>query len=606
MFTDMVGYSALSERNEALAISQLAIQTRILEPILVVHGGRLVRTMGDGTFVEFGSVVSACRAALEMQAGIVSHNSSAEEGERFKIRIGVHIGDVEVSGDDLLGHGVNVAARLEPLAEAGGICVSEDVERQVGNKVDGEFLPMGAQTLKNIDSPIHAFRLQPVGRAVAARGSAKKTSVPSIAVLPLSNLSPDPENEYFGDGLTEEILWALAKIQTLRVVSRTSCFALKGTKLSAGEVGRTLGVDNVLEGSVRRAGSRVRVSVQLIDVEADRPLWSEKYDRELEDIFAIQEEITESIVAALQIVISESERGTIGKIPTRNLEAYAEYLKGISGTAHPPVDTIAHFKKAVQLDSEFGRAFAELGSSCLTQYRYYDGENRELLTLARDSIRRALELDPEIVEAYIAHSEIVEQEERLDEAEDALKKALEIDPQNYEAIYAYGRLKHVQGDRLASGALYLRAAEVQPDDYQAQLLGSMNLFNEGEVDTARPLLEEGIRRAERYMKHSPTIPRPYYLSANALLVLGEKEKSTQFGKRAYEIDPEGTATLYNLACLNANLGDDEEAIKMLQEAFKFGFGYANWVRTDEDLTPIIDDPRVQDLLEKMDARMAGK
>ena len=603
MFTDMVGYSALSERNEALAISQLAIQTRILEPILVVHGGRLVRTMGDGTFVEFGSAVSACRAALEIQAGIASHNSTASESDRFQIRIGLHIGDVEVAGDDLLGHGVNVAARLEPLADAGGICVSEDVERQVGNRVDGVFHPMGAQSLKNIGS-IHAFRLKPAGAAATVVRGSRKASVPSIAVLPLSNLSPDSENEYFGDGLTEEILWALAKIRTLRVVSRTSCFALKGTKLSAGEVGRTLGVSNILEGSVRRAGSRVRVSVQLIDVAADRPLWSEKYDRELEDIFAIQEEITESVVEALQIAISEAERGVIGKIPTKSLDAYTAFLK--SGRSQDVTINKATelLHEATRLDPEFARAHAALAFISLVQYRFYDSENRAHMDIARESAKRALDLDPETVEAHIVMAGLAEQEGRYDVAEASLVAALESDPRNFDALHAYGDLMHMRGDARKSSSLYLRAAEVQPDDVSAQALGSSRLMALDGLEAARPHLEEAVRRIERQLSCFPDTPAPYMLGAGIHLDLGQRERSLEFAEKAFELRPENGSVLYRLSCVYARHGDLERSIKMLQAANENGYGYSSWIRADADLDPIIDDPRVQELLEKMDARMA--
>lgn len=605
MFTDMVGYSALSHENEARAISLLAIQTRLLEPVLVLHGGRLVKTMGDGAFVEFGSAVSACRAGLEIQAAIVSHNLQASEQEQFHIRIGIHIGDVEVVGDDLLGHGVNVAARIEPLAEADGVCVSEDVKRQVENRVDCSFDTMGPQALKNIGDPVTVYRLMPkVSRSSSKKLNNKK--IPSLAVLPLVNLSPDPENEYFGDGLTEEILWALAKIQTLRVVSRTSCFALKGTSHSVGEVGKTLGVDQVLEGSVRRAGNRIRVTVQLVDIKSDRPLWSERYDRDLEDIFAIQEEITASIVDALQIVISEAERGTIGKIPTKNLEAYSEYLKALYkwSNTKDAIQIVAHLRKAVELDPEFARAHAMLSASALAHYRFFDSKDASSLEEAKAAAQRALELEPESCEAFTAVAEIAQQEDRIDDAAEALRRAIEIDPCNYYALYTYGRLQSMY-DRRVGAELLLCAADAQPDDYQAAIMGSAKLEEVDGLETARPHIEEAIRRAERFIKYGPKLARPWNMVAFAYLLLGKRDEAIKAADTAFEIEPEMPSTLYNLACFYTKAGELERAIELLQSACEQGFGFAQWLRGDSDLDPIRDDPRVQDLLAKMDARMAS-
>jgi adenylate cyclase len=328
---DMVGYSRLMEVDEAGTLARLkAYRIELIDPAVAKNRGRIIKTTGDGMLVEFQSVVDAVVCAVEIQRRMARRNADVPSVRRIQFRIGINLGDVIVDEDDIFGDGVNIAARLESLAEPGGICVSAAVCDQAGCRLeDIVFEDLGDQQVKNIARPIRVFRLRleqdtsvaPEGAktAAAAAASAKK---PSIAVLPLANMSGDSEQEFFADGLTEDIITELSRFHDLLVISRNSTFVYKGKAVKVQEVAREFGVDYVLEGSVRKAGGRIRVTVQLIDAETDRHIWAERYDRELEDIFAIQDEITRAIVATLQGRVEAATHDRAKRKPTDNMIAY--------------------------------------------------------------------------------------------------------------------------------------------------------------------------------------------------------------------------------------------------------------------------------------------
>src|SRR5580692_7641663 len=327
---DMVGYSRLMEVDETGTLARLKThRIELIDPAIVKNRGRIIKTTGDGMLIEFHSVVDAVVCATEIQRRMARRNTDVSPARWMQFRIGINLGDVIVEENDIFGDGVNVAARLETLAEPGGICVSGAVRDQVGNRLDDvAFEDLGDQIVKNIARPIRVFRVRldpnpntPPERATdaAATTISKK---PSIAVLPLANMSGDPEQEFFTDGLTEDIITELSRFHDLLVISRNSTFVYKGKAVKVQEVAREFGVDHVLEGSVRKAGGRIRVTVQLIDAETDRHIWAERYDRELEDIFAIQDEITRAIVATLQGRLEAATHDRAKRKPTDNMIAY--------------------------------------------------------------------------------------------------------------------------------------------------------------------------------------------------------------------------------------------------------------------------------------------
>ena len=326
---DMVGYSRLMEADESGTLARLkAHRAELIDPTIAKNSGRIIKTTGDGLLVEFASVVDAVRCAVEIQRRMARRNSDLPADQRIDFRIGINIGDIIVEDGDIFGDGVNVAARLQVLSEAGGICVARSVYDQVGDRLDVEFEDLGERSVKNIARPIRVMRVVFDQERAAAPKRKNDTATaatfadkPSIAVLPFANMSGDPEQEFFADGLTEDILTELSRFRELFVISRNSAFVYKGKAIKAQEVAKDLGVQYVVEGSVRKVGNRVRVNVQLIDAATDRHVWAERYDRDLEDIFAIQDEVTATIVATLPGRVEAATRDRAKRTTTSALKS---------------------------------------------------------------------------------------------------------------------------------------------------------------------------------------------------------------------------------------------------------------------------------------------
>src|SRR6266480_6196678 len=359
---DVAGYSRLMGADEEGTHERLkAARRQLVDPKINEHRGRIVKTTGDGLLAEFPSVVDAMRCAAEMQRGMLDREPDVPDERRIRFRIGVNLGDVIAEGDDIFGDGVNIAVRLESIAEPGGISVSNSVRDQVGNRLDLTFEDKGEQNLKNIEKPIRVYSVSldgPGARSEKQRPSKK----PSIAVMPFANMSGDPEQEYFSDGITEDILTDLSKISGLFVVARHSAFIYKDKPVKAQQIGQELGVDFLLEGSVRKAGSHVRVTGQLVNCKDGGHLWAERFDRDLTDIFAIQDEITQAIVEQLKIKLPLQEKQSIEQAPTDNVEAYTYYLRGrqfLHRHSKSYYDLARRmFTKAVELDPRYARAYA--------------------------------------------------------------------------------------------------------------------------------------------------------------------------------------------------------------------------------------------------------
>lgn len=325
---DVVGYSAMMGRDEVGTLARLmACRENIIDPSFARYGGRIVKIMGDGLLVEFASAVDAVQSAQEVQSAMAVHNADKSESDRMMFRVGINLGDVIVDGDDIHGDGVNIAARLEGISDPGGICISDNVHHQVRGKIDSNFDDLGLQDLKNIAEPVHVYGLTKL--------SAPATSTPlplpdklSIAVLPFQNMSGDAEQEYFADGIAEDIITALSRFHWFFVIARNSSFSYKGTSPDIRDVARDLGVQYVLEGSVRKGGNRVRITAQLIDATTGNHIWADRYDRELHDVFAVQDEITEAITGAVapSFVAAEARRAS-GKAP-ENLDCWDLVIRG--------------------------------------------------------------------------------------------------------------------------------------------------------------------------------------------------------------------------------------------------------------------------------------
>ena len=375
---DVAGYSRLMGAGEERTLAQLkAVRKILIDPKIAEHRGRIVKTTGDGLLVEFGSAVDGLRCAIAVQRGMAEQNAEVPQDQRIEFRIGIHVGDVIIDDNDIFGDGVNIAARLEGIAEPGGVCISDDAQRQIRGKVDIAFDDMGLQQLKNIAEPMRAWRMQigasalalPKGGAAAASQALALPDKPSIAVLPFQNMSGDPEQEYFADGMVEDIITSLSRFKSLFVIARNSSFTYKGKAVDIKQVGRELGVRYVLEGSVRKAGNRVRITGQLIEATTGRHLWADRFDGGLEDVFGLQDQITTSVVGLIAPTLEQAEIERARQKPTDRLDSYDFYLRGmaLANKRGSLPEAREFFRKAFERDPEYGAAYAMAAWTLLMQ-----------------------------------------------------------------------------------------------------------------------------------------------------------------------------------------------------------------------------------------------
>ncbi len=446
---DVVGYTRLMGDDEAGTFERLtALREQVVEPLIAQYRGRIVKLMGDGLLVEFPSVVDAVSCALAWQEAVTEREAEGNKDTRLQFRIGLNLGDMIVEGNDLYGDGVNIAARLEAQAEPGGVCLSGDVYRQAKGKIEAEFEDLGEIELKNVAEPVRAYRIAPEWASPGIGSATKPASPPlydkaSIAVLPFKNLGGDTNQEYFADGVSEDIITSLSRNRWLMVIARNSSFAYKGEAVHLNEVGKHLGVRYVLDGSVRKGGDRIRIAAQLVDATSGKQIWAERYDRVLQDIFTVQDEVTESIVAAIAPELGKAEQQRATSKKSENLSAWDAYQRGMwhlyKRTSDDLKQARGFFETALSLDPGLSLACAGLVDTY-----YYEvvlglanslTENRNK---ALQTARRAVELDPDDAAAHCAmgKARIVRREHAL--AIPELQLAIDLNPSLAWAHYGLG------------------------------------------------------------------------------------------------------------------------------------------------------------------------
>jgi serine/threonine protein kinase/Flp pilus assembly protein TadD len=436
--------------------------------------------------------------------------------------------------------------------------------------------------------------------ALSAEYDEEVAAARSIAVLAFANMSADAENEYLSDGLSDEIINVLTKVEGFQVASRTSSFSFKGTNEDIRLIGKRLNVRSVLEGSVRRAGNRLRVTAQLINVEDGYHLWSERYDREMKDVFAIQDEIAENVATALQVVLSEEDKKAIQVAQPKDVEAYDYYLRGrkyfYQFREKSMQFAIQLFVRAIEVDPEYALAYAGIADTCSLVYMYFDASEANLKQ-ADEASRKARELDPDLAEGHAARGLAVSLSGRFEEAEEAFETAIQINPKLFEAYYFYARTCFRQGKLEQAVRLFRKATEVR-EDYQARLLGALAVAGLGDDESARSAYEKALEVIAHQLELNPDDTRALSLGAGCLARLGEREKSIQWAGRAAAIDPHDAVILYAVACVYAIIGLPDEAIAYLDGAVKAGFGNFGWIENDPDMDSIRSDPRYKAILKR--------
>ena len=525
---DVVGYSRMVGEDEGGALAALrSVWSETFNPTVADHRGRIVKMMGDGALVEFGSVVDAVQCAVAIQRAMRARATARPDEKKIEFRIGVNLGDIVIEGDDILGDGVNVAARLEAQADPGGVLMSEGVYAQVRGKVDLAFADAGELTLKNIDRPVRAWRWggsRPPRPAAGSAAAAANGAKPSIAVLPFTNMSTDAEQEFFADGLVEDIITTLSKLSGLTVIARNSSFAYKGRAVDVRQVASELGVRYVLEGGVRRGGSRMRITAQLVDAETGAHLWAERYDRSVEDIFAVQDEITLILATELQVKLTEGEQARLRYSTTSNVEAWSLWAQGLahyrSGVVtREGVGKAREFwEKAMALDPDSASLHAMLGflHSSGARFGWWD-DRPTAIRKAKQHLERALALDRDNADAHLFTGMVLNIERRFDESVAAVRRALALAPGS--------------ADIAAFAAAVLIAAD-EP--------------------------EEAIVEIEKAMRLSPKFPANYLGIAGQVYRLSGREGQAIAAFKAYGERSPGFGHA-DLAILHEQAGRHEEA-----------------------------------------------
>jgi adenylate cyclase len=538
---DVAGYSRLMGLDEAGTAQALREHRAAADPLITQHSGRIVKTTGDGVLIEFGSVVGAVQCAIALQMLTMERNAGSPGDRRMEWRIGIHLGDVLVEGDDILGNGVNIAARLEGIAEPGGICISDDAFRQVRGKIEVEFADIGEQSLKNIARPLRVYSIGPspaTEQPTTSPTALPLPDKPSIAVLPFANMSGDPEQEYFADGMVEEIITALSRIRWLFVIARNSSFAYKGQSVDVKQVGRELGVRYVLEGSVRKAGGRVRITAQLIDATNGTHLWADRFDGTLEDVFELQDQVAISVAGIIEPTLQAAEVRRAADRPTSDPTAYDLYLRAVPLWASHEKERITQaldlLARAIERDPHYGPALG-LAALCHQLFAASDWTNnsethrREGIGLARRALRCSPD-DPDV----LANAAVVlgSLGEDIDVAIGSIDRALALNPSFARGWVWSARLRNYAGQPDLAIEHFKTSLRLSPRDR----MGTFSLplggayFLKHQFEDAAAILMAALEQA-------PGLPVAYQLLASCYAHMGRLNEARDIVKRLRKITP---------------------------------------------------------------------
>ena len=629
MFTDMVGYTALGQRNEPLSLALVEQQRSLVRPVLARHNGREVKTMGDAFLVEFPNALDAVRCAYDIQRATREFNLSLSGEKRIHLRIGLHLGDVVDSEGDISGDAVNVASRIEPLAEDGGVCLSRQVYDLVQRKVDFQLSFLGSRSLKNVMEPVEVYRI--VMPWAEGHEAPRQLERKRIAILPFANMSQDPNDSYFADGITEEIISTVSGISGLRVISRTSVMHYKNTTKQLKEIGRELEVGSVLEGSLRKAGNRIRITTQLVDVASDEHLWVQSYDRELDDVFLVQTEIARQVADALRVRILPHEGSHLGRIPTASKEAHSLYLRGLyywnKRSEEDLKQALGLFDAAAEIDPSYSSPNSGIANCYIILGGHKYMPYHKAFSRAKEYAQRAVALDQDSAEAHASLAMAILLLDRdAGTAAREFERAMELSPSHATTFHWYAVCLHGQGRLAESLEVALKAQELDPLSPQISSFVGLCYLYLGEYDSAERqqsralelqpgfvpaitnlrytyLVEKKYERAEEvnseYLRLTKDELSPKLFLAAIHALAGRKGEAMKVMAEAEALpNPHNLNTQYKVI-YHIALGDYDTAVSLVQLEYDAHADWLGELAFDPLYAPIRGDSRVQDILRKL-------
>ncbi len=625
MFTDIVGYTALMGNDEQKAFDFLKINRNIQKPIIDEFNGRWIKELGDGVMASFNSVSDAVKAAIQIQ-------EACNKAKEFQLRIGIHLGEVVFENDDVFGDGVNIASRIQAIASPGCIYISESVQNNVSNKQGIETRFIKQEFLKNVKEPINIYEVMTASAVVSSNPTMQKSVAKSIVVLPFENMSPEKDQDYFCDGITEEIINTLAHIDSLKVIARTTSFAFKGKYVDVRNIGKELGVEMILEGSLRKSGNRLRITAQLIRVSDGTHIWSEKYDREMKDIFEIQDELSLAIVEELKIHLFEEERKQILKIKTQNLAAYNYYLKGRyywnnSRTKEGIEKTIRYYEQAIEADPDYALAYAGLAIAHTVAADWGFMKAKKALPKIKEFQTRALGLDNSLAEI---HSSLMYSyafiEWNWEKAEMEYKKSVELNPNSPEVHHIYAIFQVCLGNIDQAIKHNAMARELDPLSLIFNFASGLILYMSRQYDEAisqfrktlsidnnfipayfwasfcylqKGLYEEAVEEYQNVLLRDTLTEKFVPLIDEIFRNSGIKGFLNWLVDEGIKHHPEIYNQSYYLTVCYAMLNEKTKAFETLKETCELRTARIAMIREDPGLDNLRDDPEFNTFLEKV-------
>ena len=630
MFTDIVGFTSLAQRDEVKAMRLLSQHNDLTRSIISKYAGREVKTIGDAFLIEFPSALEAVRCSFAIQQELHERNIALVPEEQIQVRVGIHVGDVISNSDgDILGDAVNISSRIEPFATPGGVCISAQVFDQVKNKVEFPLVRMEAQKLKNVILPTDLYRVIMPWESESA--SQTLLDRRRVGVLPFKNMSPDPNDEYFADGLTEELITSLSNVKDLTVIARTSVMQYKTISKKVTEIGRELNAGTLVEGSVRKAANRIRITVQMIDAQNDGHLWAQNYDRELNDIFAIQSDIAERVAKELRVHLVDSVKSRLETKPTEKPEVYTLYLKGRhfwnERTKESIQKAIEYFELAIKKDLNFALGYTGLANCYLVIARNALGEYGPNFQRVKEYATKALELDPDLAEAHTAlagYLHYYEHDWRRSESE--FKKAIELKPSYSTAHQWYSHVLAQQGFLQNALKEILRALELDPFSIAINDNFGNGLYFNKEYDRAieqfkkvhdmdpnyaptyswliqtycrKNMFEEAMSEAEAFEKVSKRELEAKLWKAYVLAITSRPAEARDLLNDVEARYQTENTSPFRIAEIHFLLGDDELGFEWLAKAYDSHDGNINMLRVELEFESLSSDPRYLDLVRKI-------